>query len=629
MAKKKNIGYYTSLWEEMITNDDDKIKHWKNIDKAVQLDYELPAKMKNQKWMRNIVSSIPLTVIVTGKKVLTTIEPSFFIQPLNDEPETIKRANALEQNLAWQFQQMDKRGKNSFILELVESALRYDSIAAFTVPIKWQMEGNTSAQYKAALNQDGFMTLIENPKNIHSRFSPLGLESVLSAKVMRAKDAAIFFGSKAKKLQQAIEGSPTEQYVSVFDYWSYDERIVRISKPTTDDVLASPTAGGWIIEQGEMELPFLPWTIVEGGTALATEEDHKVRPILGPLVHTEQWELMCLLQSMAFSEVTAYRAAPRGIITSPSGETVRVDYGDINQNIILKPGEKYEKLDPPSIDDNLLLVHDRLEGTFNQLTGLKALTELDSPSGTAFATVNAQIKQATTALDPPKRLAERALSTIGENILRWTAHTGDDLVGYGFQDASMGKELVQKKEHIDPQDIYVNVSLSHHIPTDELQQINAATMLMRDLGISFVDAAKKLDISNPEEMLARANQERLNQAAIERRIREMDAESDLKIQAKQMQLQMGAQQAQRQQQMEIIQNAQGGMNEESMSQSRTAGASDLAPSKTGGERKTIPSRATGGAGNNPALGGESPNIVNPSGLTKEGSTGVDRGGGGI
>ena len=102
-----------------------------------------------------------------------------------------------------------------------------------------------------------------------------------------------------------IGGPPEEQYVSVFDYWSFEERVVRISKPSNDDTLASPTAGGWTIEQGEMELPFLPWTIVEGGTGLATALDHKVRPILGPLVHTEQWELMSLVQSMAFYEVPA------------------------------------------------------------------------------------------------------------------------------------------------------------------------------------------------------------------------------------------------------------------------------------------------------------------------------------
>ena len=619
----QGINYYRGLWKEMISNDNDKINHWKKIDKAVELDYKLPEALANQAWMREIISTVPLAVIVTGKKVLTTIEVRFFIQPLNDEPETIKRANALEQNLLWQFLQMDKRGRNAFIPELVESALRYDSIAAFTVPVNWQIEGDTSSQYKDALNKGGFMTVIENPKDIHARFSPLGLDMVLCSKVMLAREAVKFYGEKADKLAVAIKDVEEEMYVSSFDFWSFDDRVTWLSEPVPHPELVEPGPGGYIIEKGDMKLPFLPWTIVEGGTSLAAALDHKVRPILGPIVHTEQWELMCLVQSMAFSEVTAYRAAPRGIVTSPTGETVRIDYGDINAQIILKPGEKYEKVDPPAIDGNLLLVYDRIEGAFNQLTGLRALAELDTPSGTAFATVNAQIKQATTALDPPKKLAERALSNIAENILRWTAHTGDDLVGYGFQDANTGVELVQKKEYIDPEELYVTAMLSHHIPTDELQQINAAITMMNELGISFIDAAKKLDIANPEELLARANQEKLNNAAVDRKIREMDAELDLKILADRMELEMSMAPP------EQPPAEPGGANEESASQSRTAATNPFAPSRTGAERKEAQSLAARGPKYNPAAGGSSPNVVNPEGFTKEGSTGGDRGGGTI
>jgi hypothetical protein len=224
-------------------------------------------------------------------------------------------------------------------------------------------------------------------------------------------------------------------------------------------------------------------------------------------------------------------------------------------------------------------------------------------------------------------LAERALGHIAENILRWTAHTGDDLIGYGFQDANMGAELVQKKEHTDPKELYVTAILSHHIPTDELQQINAATIMMRELGISFIDAAKKLDIPNPEELLERANQEKLNNAAVDRRIRKMDAELDLQIQAQQMQLEAGMQQ----QMMAAQQQPQqpSGMNAESESQARMAIASPFAPSRTGAERKLAQSLATRGPGFDPSAGGLSPNEVNPEGFTKEGSTGVDRGGGTI
>lgn len=611
----KKISYYRGLWDEMIRNDSDKMDHFRDIDKAIELDYKLPENLRKQKWMREILSTVPLAVIITGKKVLATIEPTFFYQPLNDEPETIKRANAVEQNIAWQFIQMKKRGKTDFIAELVESALRYDVIATLTVPVEWQIKGQGGTlptKYKnASLNKNGFMSTLENPKDIYARFSPLGLDMVLNAKVMRAGDAAKYYGGK---LAQDIKGEDEELYVTIYDFWSYEDRVTEISKPTRHADLARPTAGGYIIRKEDMELPFMPWTVVEGGTELATAIDHGPRPLLSPLVHSEQWELMNIVQSMAFSEATAYSAAPRGIVRSHDGETIEIDYYDINKPINLKPGEDYEPIDPPRIDDNLLLIYDRIEGAFNKLTGLRALAELESPSGTAFATVNAQIKQATTALDPPKKLSERALGNIAEVMLRWTAHTKTDLVGYGYQDANMGKEFVLQPKHIDPEEIYVSARLSHYLPTDELQRINAATILMKEMGFGFVDACKKLEVPNPEEILARAEQEMLNRAAVERRIKLLDAEVDMQIRRDMLELEMGMTQPEEP-------PAEPGMNEESVSNARMA---QFGPTRTGQPRREAQSIAARGAGFNPFLQGQSPNEVNPAGFTKEGMTGVDR-----
>jgi len=613
----ENIGYYVGLWTEMIQNDKSKVDHFKEIDTVIEFGLELPPELKKLKWMRNIQSTLPAEVMVVGRKTLATIEPKVYIQPLNSNEGTIKLANEKEQNIRWQFRQANKRARHGMLGDLLESALRYDSIASFTVPVNWQIKGQQGAlpsRYKAALNHGGFITTVENPKNIHARFSPLGLDMVLDAKVMRARDAVLFFGEDTKALKELIDAEEEEMFVSVFNFWSYDDRVVRISKPSKHQELVIPT-DGWIMIKEEMELPFMPWSVEEGGTSLASTPDHQVRPLLGPIVHTKQLELQLILQSMAMSEVTAYAAAPRAKITSHDGETVIVEYGDIQAKVILKPGEDYEILPPHQIDGNMLLVYDRIDGGLNRLAGLKALANLESPSGTAFATVNAQVKQATTALAPAKALTERALGSIAEIYLRWTAYTGDDLLGYGTQDGSIGVEYRTESKHIETKEIYVDVELSHHIPTDELQQINAVTILMKEVGISFIDAARKLDIPNPEELLARKRQEDLDNAMHAIAIKEMNAESDLKIQAQQMQLQMGMQQ-----QIQAQQQAQqgGGPNEESARQARLAQGGQGTP-----QSSAQPGIATG-RGFNPNQGGLSPNEANPEGLTREGALGIDR-----
>ena len=602
----------------MIQNDVKKVNHFRDIDKVIEFGLELPEDLKKLKWMRNIQSTLPVEVMVVGTKVLATIEPQVFIQPLNSNEGTIKLANAKEQNILWQLMQMDKRHKSGMISELVESALRYDSIACFTVPVNWQIKGQQGklpSRYKAAMNQGGFITTVENPKDIHSRFSPLGLDMVLNAKVMRARDAMYFYGPDAKVLGEKIEGREGEMYVTVYDFWNYDDRVLWISKPSEHQELAMPSGGGWIMFSKDMELPFMPWSVVEGGSSLATASDHTVRPLLGPIVHANQLELQLILQSMAYSEAAGYAAAPRAKITSLSGETVEISFGDIQSKVILKPGEDYEILPPPTIDSNLLLIFDRIEAASSRLAGLKALSDLESPSGTAFATVNAQIKVATTALDPPKKLGERALSIIAENVLRWTSHTGDDLVGYGTGDGNLGVEYRNESKFIEPTEIYTGVTLSHHIPTDELQQINAVTILMKEIGISFVDAAERLNIPNPEELLERKRQEDLDNAMYAIAIKEMNAESDLKIQAKQMELQMGMQQ-QIQAQQQALQG--GGPNAESESQAR------LAQEGQRTRPSSAQSLAARGQRVNPNRGGLSSNELNPEGFTRESATRVDR-----
>ena len=608
-----------ALWTEMIEKDKDKHDHFEDIDDLIEFGYELPEELKEMPWMRNIQTTIPTQVIIVGRKVLSTIESRTFIQPMNTNEKTIEIANQREQALDWHFWLMNKRSQHGLIGDIVESALRYDTVAAITVPLNWQMKGQPGlmpSRYKAAKRQGGFITLIENPKNISARYSPLGLDMVLNHKVMRARDAGLFYD--LKDLLREIKGAQEELYVSVYDGWDYEDRKTWVSKPSENTELFMPGAGGHTVWNKKMELDFMPWSVFEGGSSLATGEDHKVRPLLGPIVHTKQAELMNILQSMAMSEATGYAGAPRFIITSADGETMEIAYGDINNPIIAKPAERIEQLNPPVIDQNLLLLFDRLEGAAHQLTGLRALAELDNPSGTAYATVNAQIKQATTALAPAKKLSERALSNIAEVMLRWSAHTGDDIVGYGQRDSNLGSEIRIKNDEIDPDEIYVSVSLEHHIPTDELQQINAATIMMKEMGISFIDAAKKVGISNPEEYLKRKEQELLNQTALQNEIRKMNAQTDIEIAQMQADFQASIQPP-------VPPEDMGGMNPESESQARLAG-NGFAPTRTGAPRREAQSLAAEGQGFNPAMMGTTANELNPGGFTMEGATGVDRSG---
>ena len=170
-------------------------------------------------------------------------------------------------------------------------------------------------------------------------------------------------------------------------------------------------------------------------------------------------------------------------------------------------------------------------------------------------------------------------------MLRWTSHTGDPMLGYGTEDGALGKEYKILPEHIDTKEIYVDVSLSHYIPTDELQQINAATILIKEVGIAFVDAAKKLNIANPEELQARYEQEQLDKAELAIAIKKMNAKADLEIQLEQMKALQGMQGPPQ------APPSPGGMNETSMSNARMADTTGFAQSRTGAPREEAQSIA--------------------------------------
>ena len=635
----KTVNYVAGLASEMIRNDNKRDALFDKIDRMVELDWDLPEEMDELKWMRKIVSTDPLSAITVGRRTLATVRPKAFIQPLNDNIVTKKMANWNEQNLLAQIKQANKRSEYDIVGDICESALRYGMVAVMTVPVKWQLKGTNNKRW--IQNPGGFMVMVEKPRYVYPRFSPLGLESVLHVKLMRGRDAVSFYGDKARKIRNDLDGmGATEPNIVIYDYWDGDRRVTFAGALTEDTNITEDVNANYILCDEEMELPFLPWTVVKSGTSLSAAEDHKLRPTFASIAHSDDWELQNIAKTLAFSEAMGYAAAPRYKVTTISEDGgMNVEYGDINKPYVKKPHEDIEPLQPPKIDENLLHILDRTTAEIDRITGIKHLQSLDPPSGTAFATVNELIKAATSALDPAKMLAERAIGGVFEDMLKWCAHTREDMtaLGDGTKD-DLGKQYRLKWEHIQPDAIDVEVKLTAHVPTDRLQKINAATLLVKELDFPKAKAYKELDEENPEELRKEREQEIMNETMFTAELKKIQAQTDLQIQAVQMQMQAQMQQMQQARQMQMqaqMQQAQqmqprqgGGPNEESMSQQRMANGG-MSSTRTGAPRREAQSMAAKGGGFNPARGGISPNQMNPRGFTKEGATGLDRRGNAI
>ena len=602
----KEIKYLAGKASEMMRNDKPRINLFKKIDRMIELDWTLPQQMQELKWMRKVISTDLLSAVTVGRRTLSTIRPKVFIKPLNDNIVTKKMANQNEQNLLLQLKAANRRGEFDIIGDIVESALRYGMTAAMTVPVEWQWGGTPSNWVR---DPKGYIILPENPMDVYPRFTPFGLESVLHVKAMRAWDAVRFYGKAANELAEKIEGEQAELNVIIYDYWDHDKRVTMCGEATEYVNIPDTLKPEYIFNDEDMELPFLPWTIKKTGTSLARSMEHRIRPTFAGIAHADIWELQNISKTLAFSEALGYAAAPRGKVTSYSDETLveMIDYGDINKPIRLKPGEDYKPLAPPEIDQNLLHILDRTTVEIDRITGMKNLASLDPPSGTAFATVNEIIKAASSALDPAKELAENTIAGVFEDMMQWSSYRKEDIVAIGDgKKTEAGRTYRLRHEHIQPDAIDIEVELTAHVPTDKLQQINAAILMNKELQMPKSKVYRELDEENPEELIADWNQEQLNDAMVQNVLKQIMAQGDMQIQ----------------------QQMQGGMNPESESQARMANGG-MPPTRTGAPRREAQSLAARGPGFNPAAGGISPNAVNPRGFTKEGMTGVDRRGNAI
>ena len=622
---------------KMMENDSHLVKHYEKIDKMINLEWQLPDKIKDLKWMRKVISTDPQSALKTAIRTLSTIEPVPSYQPTNPHDETKQNASNIEMNLLWQLRQADKRSRKKLVADIVESALRYDKVCVQTIPLKWQIEaqgefeGEMPTRYKAAQNLGGFMVEVHNPKDVHDRWTPLGLDAVLLAKVMESREAVAFYGEAASELAEELEDEDNETWVTVFDYWDYDRRLVTCSAPTENRHKESPESSEYVFVDSEeseedFDMAFLGgWTVVEGGTSLEADKTNSVRPMLGTIAKSDMWDTQNIAQSLSFSESISYAAAPRGIIKSPNADEVRIDYGDINRPVRLKPGEDYEQLTPPAIDQNLLHISDRIQAAIDKDTVAKSLQNLDFPSGTAFATVNAVIKSATAALDPYKSLAEKAIAGIFENMLRWTAYTKEPMRGFGYHKQDEGTQYTLKPEFIDTSNIYIRVKLSAHVPTDYLQRIEAAIAMKDQLDFPKEDAYKHLDVPNPDQVMEKRWQERLEEHEMQLRMQRRQAQNELAIQQQQMAMQMQMQQAAQQQQA----NLQGRMQQRgtprqgSVMRGTRQQLGQQPQGRTGVPRREAIAAAVS---RNPARTGVSPNQSNPQGNLRERRTGRARGG---
>jgi hypothetical protein len=493
--------YYIKKASHMIEDDKKYVQLCQDIDDIIHGNWDLPDELNDKGWMRTVVAPEPAAALNTAVKVLSSELPNLKMMPLVPTDDARSTVNTIEKVLLWEFMSSNKRNEGSIIADMVRSALRYDAIVMNIKYLPYQADSLKTIKNgikERILSKGKYALDLYNPANVHYQYNSYGLDCVLLAYNTTAGKILDEWGNLAAKV---LKGVPENADYTYYDYTDITHRAVWVT-PGKD----SKTDNTMMILNEDHELPFIPWICKRGGTSLESKTEFKHKPLLENVVRMNIWKTLNVVGSLFTSETISYAASPRGIVNGPGGEFVRIDYGDPNKPIVLKPGQTYQPINPPAIDRALTEIYDRTKAQVDANTSVSVLHNMNFAAGTAYASINALLQTAIASLQPYKKLAETALSEIFEQMLLWLDFTGDSLSAYGKKGKDYGNIYTVTPDMFDPEHIYIDVVLDSSAPTDMLQRINAGAMLIQ-MGVPKQRVFEQLNISDPEQAIIEKRQE--------------------------------------------------------------------------------------------------------------------------
>ena len=581
----------------------------KALEAMSRVDYQLPAPLSLFEYIRPFRSTKPYNSLRGARNALSNLEEDLHIHPItvakavgdDTSKEAKELANSWETVLRWQMRKANSR-KGNLRADIVWSVSLYDEVVnqGIHLPMQFKAKGTNQWRRDAAYRYGDWAFPISNPQTIYVDHSDYMPEVVLSVSIKTAK-ALLWSWPEAPGVTLSTIEDREKTYVE-YDMVNEDGRIVWFHEgPDADPEDPGMVAMGpepWLEDLEGNQVPFLPWITSVGGTFVDLDAQHQRKPMLYPILQSEQWAMTNLAGTLAFSEQLTTASQPKGVVSGPGSDQFSIDYTDPAHIIRLMTGQNYEQLRSLGLDSALMEILDRHEAAIQEATVADVLVTGRPISGEqAFASFNLQIQQAIASLGGIRDTAQEQIRKNYEHMLLVAYYTGEDIVGY----SAVGDKYTIRSEDIDPHSIQMEVELKADVPADRVQRVTAAVSMRRDLEYPLERIYKFLGDSDYEGGMRQFKMETVEMADLTARVellqRKLSGQYEEEVmQAAQQLLEQQMQQAQQQQQQ---QQAQGG----------------AAPG---------PAPGPGGQQFNPAQGGIPPSVATPEGATFEGSTGTDR-----
>lgn len=517
---------FQEIAQSLFDNTENKKLHADRVeyDRMYNNEWELPPSLRALSWIQKRVIKIPHDSVEAGKRAYATMTPNFnIVRPGATEADNL-RFNKIENLFQYQFMKAGKR-RGSLVADMLHSSQLYGEVVAQVVHVDAQLElmGGVNKNKARGLKKYGnFIINVHDPKSVRVRYSDMGMEGVLLTKVQTLAEFAAFWGEKAKPIlnRQGMDKNKDCKYVVVFDYMDWEKRAVWANLQESSQLPTDVTGFKIMIESHG--LPFLPWV------ARATTNR---QGLLYPLKQTDAWNKANIAETLMHSESISYAAAPRFAIEGPTGE-VEIHYGEPGRQIHVPPGHKLIPLQPPAIDNNLAALADRARQDMSIVPDI--VISGNAPAGSAFASINQLMQSGLQTYAPYREVAERAIEDIACLMANWAKFLEKPLSSPLKQKrGQMAGEFELETDTYDYDDLEIMVELKPDMPIDRMQQINAASQGVMNLGWTRVYANEQLGDNDAEELERQSAKQALRDAKLQGRIAEIVAEDQKRAAAKQ------------------------------------------------------------------------------------------------
>jgi len=506
MAKKiPSLEWFQGRAQVLIDQDSDRDKLFDGIDKMVNLDWEAPEVLTKLQWVRPQVELFFRQIVEAATRILSDSKPR--ISLVSYDPDKEELVNAHEKVLKWQLHAASRRRSETIVHDMAESAVRYSMIIQQVTYLPEQIKGIESRKgnanrLKAIQRKSPFVVITHSPRNVHPRFSDMGLEEIQIDRAMDPHAIVDLFSEKVvTELKAQIAASEGELSDAILrEYVSYDYHCVWVE---WGPVINSEThARGNVFEflREEWKWTFLPFVVRISGSNLDEGKEFQIRPLLGDAYHGDQFDLLNRVKTMRFSEQLRYAGSPKKWFSSDTRNRPDMDVKSADLMVHISGDEKIGDLVPATPDPSLGMLYGELKADQAKSTLSDLLMGGEIPSGAAFASINMVTHSAMAVLKPIRELVQNSMADLLELFLLYAHYSQKKLVGYSMADEDRNKLYTIKPGEVDPANLFIDVELSADLPTDRQSRMLTAQVGIQTGLLSRKDARQDIGVTDNQEV---------------------------------------------------------------------------------------------------------------------------------